>query len=207
MKPWQVDDVMTRKVVAVRQETPYRDVVDVLLRHRISAVPVTDGANVIVGVVSEADLLLKVAAQEWRDPAKRAKADGRTAGDVMTAPAVTTQASLAVAAAARRMHGAQVKRLPVADERGRLIGIVTRSDLLKVQLRSDAEIRHEVYEDVLRAVPAEETGRLRAGAEAGVVRLYGHTRLRSTAVTAAARAARIRGVVAVIDEITSESAG
>jgi CBS domain-containing protein len=210
MKLWQVDDVMTRDVVSVRKDTPYRDVVELLIECRISAVPVVDKSDQAVGVVSEADLLLKVAAVDaprsspldvWRHRGDRVKAHGRTAGDVMSAPAVTTLPSLAVSAAARKMYQAQVKRLPVVTEQGRLIGIVTRSDLLRVHLRSDANIRHEVFEEVFRGVLADDAGSLRVETRAGVVTLSGRTHLRSTAAKAVVVAEHTRGVVDVVDDI------
>jgi CBS domain-containing protein len=208
MKLWRVDEVMTKDVVAVREETPYRDVVDVLIGHRVSAVPVTDSAGHVVGVVSEADLLLKVsdvpaptifaAGRRRRD---RAKADGRVARDVMSAPAVTVLPSLSVASAARRMQREHVKRLPVEDDMGRLVGIVTRSDLLKVQLRSDAEIDADVTEEVLRKVPAADRGAVRAGTADGVVTLSGRMHFRSAADLAVALAGDVPGVVGVDNEL------
>jgi CBS-domain-containing membrane protein len=157
MKLWRVDDVMTKDVVAVQEDTPYRDVVDLLISRRVSAVPVVDRSDRVVGVVSEADLLHKVEGRRPRIIESRrsrrdhAKAAGRVARDVMSAPPVTVLPSLSVPAAARRMRRENVKRLPVENELGRLVGIVTRSDLLKIHLRSDAEIRRDV-EEVLPGV-------------------------------------------------------
>jgi CBS-domain-containing membrane protein len=211
MKLWRVDDVMTRDVVSVREDTPYRDVVELLLERRISAVPVLDESDRVAGLVSEADLLWKVAAVDAPRPgpvevrrhrSDRAKAKGHTAGDVMTAPAVTVTPALSVSAAARKLYEAHVKRLPVVTDDGRLIGIVTRSDLLRVHLRSDANIRHDVFEEVFRGVLTDEAGELRVETNSGIVKLSGRTHLRSTAAKAIGVAEHIRGVVDVIDEIS-----
>jgi CBS-domain-containing membrane protein len=208
MKLWRVDDVMTKDVVAVREDTPYRDVVDVLIGHRVSAVPVMDSVDHVVGVVSEADLLLKVSDVPasavfvtWRDRRDRRKARGRVARDVMSAPAVTVLPSLSVAAAARRMQREHVKRLPVEDGVGRLIGIVTRSDLLKVQLRSDAEIDADVTEEVLGNMPAAQRGAVRAGTTDGVVTLSGRLHFRSAADLTVALTADLPGVVGVDNQL------
>ena len=211
MKLWRVDDVMTKDVVVVREDTPYRDVVNVLIGRRVSAVPVVDRYDRVVGVVSEADLLHKVEAngdtqprlfESHRRRGERAKAAGRTAADVMTSPAVCVLPSLAVAAAARRMHSENVKRMPVEDDLGRLVGIVTRSDLLKVHLRADAEIRYEVVEEVFTRVLAIEPGKIVVSIEDGVVKLTGSTHFRSTADKARLLTRQVVGVVDVIDELT-----
>ncbi len=134
-----VRDVMTRQVVTVDRSTPYKEVVRILLEHRISAVPVLDTAGRVDGIVSEADLVEKetLRADEprevWQPPARRShrsydRAHALSAGTLMTSPAVTVAPGAGLATAARLMRGHAVKRLPVIDSRGRLVGIVTRSD-------------------------------------------------------------------------------
>jgi CBS domain-containing protein len=147
-----VKDVMTTDVVAVREVAGYKDIVAVMRQRRISALPVLDGADHLVGIVSEADLLLKeigpeAAAGHWMGRGhrrKRAKAAGVIAADLMTKPAVAIGPHESVAAAARQMHDHRVKRLPVVDNAGRLVGIVSRVDVLSVFGRPDREIRDEV---------------------------------------------------------------
>jgi CBS-domain-containing membrane protein len=135
-----VQDVMTREVVAVRGPTPFKELVRLLNKHRVTAVPVLDDTGrLVVGVVSESDLALKEVAplREAHIPAfetpkhrgERAKAASLTAAELMTAPAVTVGPEELVAAAARRMYDRRVKRLPVVDHGGALVGIVTRADL------------------------------------------------------------------------------
>jgi CBS-domain-containing membrane protein len=137
-----VQDVMTREVVAVRGPTPFKELVRLLNQHRITAMPVLDTTGrLVVGVVSESDLALKEVAplRQAHTPvfdtaqhhSDRAKAASLTAAELMTAPAVTVGPAELVAAAARRMYDRDVKRLPVVDHSGALVGIVTRADLLK----------------------------------------------------------------------------
>ena len=146
-----VKDVMTKDVVAVRDMAGYKDIVAVMRQRRISALPVLDGADHLVGIVSEADLLLKEIGQEaatghWMGGGRRerTKATGVTAADLMTKPAVAIGPRESVAAAARQMHDHRVKRLPVVDKANRLVGIVSRVDVLSVFGRPDSEIRDEV---------------------------------------------------------------
>ncbi len=211
MKLWLVQDVMTRDVVTVQKDTPYRDVVSVLVGRQVSAVPVIDGFGHVAGVVSEADLLHKVEAvgepelrifPAWRRRGDRAKAGGRTAGEVMTSPAVVVLPSLSVAAAARRMQNEQVKRFPVVDDLGRLVGVVTRGDLLKMHLRSDAEIENDVVEELRHQHPHPEPGKVWVETAGGVVRLIGRVHLRSMAEAAKSQVNQVPGVVGVIDELT-----
>lgn len=210
MKLWRVDDVMTADVVTVREDTPFRQVVDLLVGKRISAVPVVDRFGQVLGVVSEADLLHKVQTngvprprvfETLRRRGERAKARGRTAGEVMTSPAVTVHRSLAVSAAARRMDAEDVKRLPVVDDLDHLVGIVTRSDLLKVHLRPDADIRGEVVEEVLRRVMSVADGSMAVYATDGVVTLSGKVERRSVAKLAVHLARQVAGVIDVVDEL------
>lgn len=211
MKLWRVDDVMTKDVVSVREETPFRDIVDLLITRRVSAVPVVDGSGRLVGLVSEADLLHKVEAaggatsrifDAWRRRGDRTKASGRTAAEVMTSPVVTVEPSLSLAAAARRMHREHVKRLPVVDSAGCLVGIVTRSDLLKVHRRTDGEIRRDLVDLALHHVMTMKGATVQVECAAGVVTLAGRVQFRSAAELIAGLARQVPGVVDVADRIT-----
>ncbi|SCG41687.1 CBS domain-containing protein [Micromonospora coxensis] len=211
MRTWQVGDVMTRDVVTVGEETPYRQIVDTLIRRGISAVPVVDGFRRVLGVVSEADLLHKVERAGSPDERRifegrrrrtaREKADALVAKELMTAPAVTTFPGSTLPAAARLMDREAVKRLPVLDDLGRLVGIVTRSDLLRVHLRTDAEIREDVVQEVLRRVLAVRDGLVTVQVRAGEVTLDGRLDRRSAADLAVRLAGQVSGVVRVVDRI------
>jgi CBS domain-containing protein len=211
MKLWRVDDVMTRDVVSVPEDTPYRELVDLLISRRVSALPVVDRHERVTGVVSEADLVHKVEAaggasprifDGWRRRGDRAKAGGRTAAEVMTSPVVSAEASLSLAAAARRMQREHVKRLPVVDHQGHLIGIVTRSDLLKVHRRSDTEICRDVMSEALRDASATTGASVRVTCTDGVVTLSGRVFFRSVAARIAGVTRRVPGVVDVADGLT-----
>ncbi|HYN94330.1 MAG TPA: CBS domain-containing protein [Pilimelia sp.] len=211
MKLWQVGDVMTADVVSVAEKTPYRRIVDLMMQRRVSAVPVIDDFRRVVGVVSEADLLHKVElASESLTPRvfesrrhrwARSKARGAVGADLMSAPVLTVLPTTPVAAAARLMDGEQVKRLPVTDDLGRLVGIVTRGDLLKMYLRPDADIRRDVVDEVLRRVLAVEDGMVVVQVREGVVTLTG-TLDRWSATDIAVRLSRqVAGVVQVVDRL------
>ncbi|BCB91842.1 CBS domain-containing protein [Phytohabitans suffuscus] len=212
MKLWTVADVMTADVATVTEETPYRAIVDILITRQISAVPVVDDFDRVLGVVSEADLLHKIETEGHpesrrvfegrRRRATRTKATAMVARDLMTVPAVTVMPHTLIPAAARRMDAEHVKRLPVTNDLGRLVGIVTRSDLLKVHLRPDADIRRDVVDGVLRRVLAIRDGIVRVEALRGVVTLAGELDRRSSALTAVRLAQAVPGVVRVEDRLT-----
>ncbi|MEY9964155.1 CBS domain-containing protein [Streptacidiphilus sp. MAP12-16] len=156
-----VEDVMTTPVVRVAPDTGFQEIVALLAEYDITAVAVTDLQDRLVGVVSEADLLRKQASQEDPSamrPAPRPsrdgpdRAQGATARELMSSPAVCTGPRASVVAAARLMDSHRVKRLPVVADDGRLVGMVSRSDLLRVFLRGDEAIHREVVEDVLNQV-------------------------------------------------------
>jgi len=211
MKNWRVDDVMTTAVVAVSASTPYRELVDLLVEHRFSAVPVVDSFQRVTGVVSEADLLRKIEYAGETEPrlfegrrrrGDRIKGAGRTAADLMSSPAVTVPSGTSVAAAARLLDGEQVKRLPVVDDLGRLIGIVSRSDLLKVHLRPDDEIRADVESGVVRPYLLETGRDVQVEVSGGVVTLTGQVDRWSTTDIADRLTSQVPGVVDVVDELT-----
>ncbi|MEU5077394.1 CBS domain-containing protein [Streptomyces asoensis] len=203
--PHVVSDVMTRAVVTVGRDTPFKDIVRLMERGRVGALPVLEGGGRVVGIVSEADLLLK---EEFRDDlpdritqlrrlADLAKAGALTAGEVMSSPAVTVHGATTSAEAARIMARRGLKRLPVVDDEGRLEGVVARSDLLKVFLRDDEdlteEVRHEVV-DRLFPLPADH---IRVEVHEGVATLVGWVD-RAELIPVAERLARsVEGIVDV----------
>ncbi|MFF3618872.1 CBS domain-containing protein [Streptomyces sp. NPDC002467] len=133
-----VEDVMTHAVISVEHRTTFKDIVESMRQWRISALPVLSEEGRVVGVVSEADLLLKA---QGTDESRAV-----TAGQLMTVPAVTVTKDATIPGAARLMARGHFKRLPVVDGDGRLIGVVSRGDLLKIYLRPDADIAEELRE-------------------------------------------------------------
>lgn len=180
----RVRDVMTTSVVTVDRITPYKEIATLLAKHKISAVPVLILGRHVAGVVSEADLLAvedkhERAARLRREsgglhlPRHHASHWGLTAADLMTSPAVTIHPDTTLPAAARLMNSHHIKRLPVLNPDGTLLGIVSRCDLLSVFLRPDEEIAGEVREllsQILLTDPEAVTVRVRNG----IVTLTGH---------------------------------
>jgi CBS-domain-containing membrane protein len=211
--PHVVSDVMTQTVVSVGQDASFKEIVALMAQWQVSALPVTAGEGRVVGVVSEADLLPK---EEFRDgePSRpeqlrrlgdMAKAGAVTAAELMTSPAVSVHADATLAQAAREMAHHHVKRLPVVDQWGMLAGIVSRADLLKVFLRSDAEIAEEVRREVVAYLFGEDAPGLQVEVDNGVVTLTGKLE-DTTLVPVAARLARaVEGVVDVQWDVSGQT--
>jgi CBS domain-containing protein len=217
-----VADVMTREVVTATGSTPFKELVRLLHEHRVSALPVVDEDGRPLGVVSEADLLLKeerVGARpprsflaRWRRRAERAKAEASVAAELMTSPAVTIDRSATLPEAVRLMHERGVKRLAVVDEDGRLVGIVSRSDLLRVFLRPDAEIREEILRSVIGEALWLDPTAFRVEVEQGRVRLEGTLERRSLVPVLVQLVSQVDGVVGVesrlgwqVDDVAARS--
>jgi len=178
----QVRDVMTTSVITVDRITPYQEIDRLLTQHRISGVPVLMMGRKVAGVVSEADLL--AAEDERARQARLAAATGKrwrlrkrpqvglTAGTLMTAPAITIGPDATIPAAARMMNTHHLRRLPVTDEDGKLVGIVSRRDLLSVFLRPDADIAHDARQ-VLEEIPIGDPKDVMVTVRHGVVTLTG----------------------------------
>lgn len=207
--PHIVRDVMTRDVAVVGRDAAFKDIVRTLQDRQVSALPVVDGGGRVLGVVSEADLLHK---EEFRDSdpdqytqlrrlSDLAKAGSVTAGELMTRPALTVTADATLAQAARTMARARVKRLPVVDADGRLEGVVSRVDLLKVFLRGDEEIAEEVRREVVAYLFPEPGPAVRVDVLDGVVRLGGQIRDKSLVPVAARLVRAVEGVVDVVFEL------
>ncbi|MFE5191555.1 CBS domain-containing protein [Streptomyces sp. NPDC056628] len=150
-----VSDLMTTSVVKVHRDTGFKDIAKLLAEYDVTAVPVVDDEDHVVGVVSEADLLRKEAALLEPagllrpGPADRVKAEATTAEGLMSGPPVTARPQWTAVEAAQVLERHHVKRLPVVDETGRLLGLISRADLLRVFLRGDAAIREEISGEVL----------------------------------------------------------
>jgi len=206
VQKWTVRDVMTRRVVSVDRGASYRNLVDLLTEKRISALPVIDEAGHVLGVVSETDLLRKIEYHGGEEPRifdsprrrdDRRRSQGHIAADLMSAPPIVVTADTSITAAARTMNREGVKRLPVVDEHGRLIGIVTRGDLLKTHLRTDREILDDIRTGVLHPFLLEDEDSVTVAVVHGVVTLTG-TVDRWTAKELAERLTRqVAGVVDV----------
>jgi CBS domain-containing protein len=213
--PHVVDDVMTHAVVAVGRDAPFKDVVRLMEQWEVSALPVLEGEGRVVGVVSEADLLPK---EEFRDsdpdPSTQlrrlsdlTKAGAVTAGELMTAPAITVHAGSTLAQAARIMALRKVKRLPVVNDEGLLEGVISRADLLKVFLREDDDIADEVRRDIVDVLFPAPVEPVHVMVAEGVVTLTGKVR-DTTLIPVAVRLARaVEGVVDVDCHVCGDRTG
>jgi CBS domain-containing protein len=190
-----VRDVMTTGVVTVRPDTPYREIAAMFREHRVSGFPVTADDGKVIGVVSESDLLTLA---DGHHRGHRA-AGPATAGDLMTHPAVTTSPDDLVRTAARVMHSHRLQRLPVTDREGRLEGIVSRSDVLSVFRRSDAELRREITQDVIADGFFTDPARLTVTVHKGIVTLEGEPGSAVLGAGIASQVEHLEGVVAVRD--------
>lgn len=155
----RVEKIMSAAVVTVAPTAALKDVARVLLVHRISGVPVVNGDGRVLGVVSEGDFLVKASGDlgyrerpsNWLfgdDDRQALKRGAQTAADAMTRPAITIDPRATVAEAARVMVRRSVNRLPVVDD-GRLVGIVTRRDVVRAFARTDGELEQQIRTEVL----------------------------------------------------------
>jgi CBS domain-containing protein len=205
-----VQDVMVTRVISVTEGAGYKDIVTLLRRHRVSAVPVLDAAGRVTGVVSEADLLMKQTAPAlpvgavrlaWR-LRERSKASACTAAELMTSPAVTVRADADVARAARLMRDRNVRRLPVTGADGRLVGIVSRTDLLSVYERPDEQIRDEITTGVIAGRFGLDPLDFDVAVTSGIVTIAGRVESGAVALSLLAAIRNVEGAVAVRDRLT-----
>ncbi|HEV2252739.1 MAG TPA: CBS domain-containing protein, partial [Streptosporangiaceae bacterium] len=170
-----VKDIMTTDVAAVRSDAAYREMVALLRARRVSGLPVVDAEGVVVGVVSETDLLeraLERGPDRWPHRKHETTAE-LTARDLMTRPAVTTSPDEPVASVARLMSARKLRRLPVVDPQGHLAGIVCRSDVLSVFSRPDEQIRREITQDVILDGFFTDPARFTVTVKDGIVTMEG----------------------------------
>lgn len=204
MKRWQVSNVMTTEVVAVREDAPVEEVLDILRARRFKAVPVVDDGLRVVGMVSRADLRPMPTQPgqpaAWRSthgPAAAAKV-----GELMGVPAWTVAVDESLSVAAKRMYARRVTQLPVTGEAGRLVGIVSSTDLLRVFGRPDPAIRSDVIEQVLREAMGIDPERVHVVVRDGVVTLAGQMARRSMVTSVGRLAYTVPGVVSVLNRLS-----
>jgi CBS domain-containing protein len=209
-----VKDVMSTHVIAVRRNASYKEMASMLRDQRVSAFPVIDDDSKVIGVVSESDLLVKEALTGGAHPTLqslpwqrvRSQVNGVTAADLMSKPAVTIGPDDAVRTAARLMFSRRIKRLPVVDKDGRLIGIVTRSDVLSVYRRADEDIRREVTQDVILASYLCDPAKFTVTVVNGIVTIEGTPETARAGHDIIDSIGHTEGVVAVRDRLTYPAA-
>jgi CBS domain-containing protein len=204
-----VRDVMSTHVIAVRQSAPYKEMAAILHEQRVSAFPVIDDDNKVIGVVSEADLLTKEALEGTvprtllsRPERVRKQTNALTAADLMTWPPVTIGADEPVTHAARLMFDQRVKRLPVTSDDGTLIGLVSRSDVLSVYSRPDVEIQHQVAKELIVGTFLCDPDRFTVTVNDGIVTIKGTPESTMAGLDIIDAARHTEGVVAVRDRLS-----
>ena len=203
-----VKDIMTTRVISVGKDATFRDMAAALREYRISAFPVVDADRKVIGVVSEADMLNKAALADEEGVISgilhrrdQAKARGVTAGDLMTTAVVAVRPEDTVEHAARLMYDRGVKRLPVTDESGRLVGIISRADVLSVFDRTDAAISHEITSDVIRGEFLKDPSAIHVTVMDGIVTLTGRPETSEIGRDIVRQVRHVPGVVAVRDRL------
>jgi CBS domain-containing protein len=206
-----VRDVMSTHVIAARQNATYKELATMLHERRVSAFPVIDDDNKVIGVVSETDLLTKEALdgtvprtlQTMTRQRVRSQVNGVTAAELMTRPPVTIGPDEPVSHAARLMFNMRVKRLVVINDDGTLVGIVTRSDVLQVYNRPDSEIAHAITEDLILGTFLCDPGRFTVTVKDGIVTVAGRPETAQVGRDIIDAVRHLEGVVAVRDRLSS----
>jgi len=201
----RVKDIMTTHFVAVRPDAPYREMIAALRAYRVSGLPVIDAEGIVVGVVSETDLLTRRAMAGrpgWLPRRGHVAAAELTASDLMTEPAVTTSPDELVSSVARLMSSRKLRRLPVVDRHGHLVGIVCRSDVLSVFSRPDEDIRREITQDVILDGFFTDPARFAVTVKDGIVTLAGSPGGVVLGASIVDQVRHVEGVVAVRDRFT-----
>jgi CBS-domain-containing membrane protein len=175
----RVSDLMTPEPVATHPDAPLKDAARKMTEHRISGLPVTDSDNHVVGILTESDFvdlaragggapgLLDVLFVDHK------QAGPMTVSDIMTRKVVTIGPDASHVEAARVLHRKRIKRLPVVDDEGRLLGVISRADLLRIYSRSDEEIRDLIVDRILAKVMAVDPAMVEIRVEDGFVFLGG----------------------------------
>ena len=209
----RVRDVMTTLVVSFDRKDPIHEAAVRLARNSVSGGPVLEDGKVI-GIVSEADLIAAAMPPAPVDRGAsvldaltvvgtarpRAHHHGKTVGDVMSPFVVDIGPDEPIWAAALKMEGKGVKRLPVVEEDGTLLGIISRADLVTALARRDADIAQDVSE-AIADVGEEYISGINVRCHEGVVTLSGKVDRRTTAGIAVRLARRVMGVVEVVDRL------
>ena len=204
-----VGDVMTARVHVATPVTPFKILVRLIEENKVSAIPIVDQQGIPLGIVSEADLLLKERRQELegatnllhfrRQARDRAKAEGMVASALMTSPPLSIAADATLTEAARLMQERNVRRLIVVDKNGRIAGIVSRSDLLQVFLRNDEDLREEIVTNVVPSIILDQPEDVGVEVSYNVVTLHGEVDRKSDSEILERLISEVDGVVQVLN--------
>jgi CBS domain-containing protein len=208
----QVKNVMTKRVISVGPRTPLKEVARLLVSKRVSGLPVVDEDGSVLGVVSEGDILVKERGRPGRGSLldhlfevnghEAGKHEARDAADAMTSPAITIRPERPIAEAAAMMLDRCVNRLPVVDHHGKLLGIVTRADLVRAFVREDDAIEQEIRDDVILRTLWNTPERFRIDVVGGEVTIEGEVHDAESAELLARFIERVPGVVGIRSRVT-----
>jgi CBS domain-containing protein len=207
MKKATVADVMTRRVITAGEDIPFKEIARLMAENGVRGLPVMGDDDQVVGVVSEEDLLEALdgghSHLEWLTDGRRGDLSGDVdAGKLMSREVVSIGPDQEVDEAARIMLRNGVTRLPVLDEAGRLVGIVTRTDLLRRYLRSDEAISHDISEGVILETMWMDPSTIRVTVEEGVATLEGRVETKSTKELLVELVRRVDGVIGLEDRLS-----
>ncbi len=191
----KVVDLMSTDVIAVTPETGIREAARLMFRNRVSGLPVVDEARRLVGIITEADFL-RLEVERAEKPS-----DVEHVSDVMSTGVVTIGPEATLYEAAKTMATQDVKRLPVVDDEGRLLGVISRSDVVSVFTRPDDVIEDEIKEDLVRRVLFVDPDAIEVSVHNGVVTLSGEIGTRTEARLLEELTRRLDGVMRVANEL------
>ena len=210
MKKTLVEEVMTKKVVFAREDTPFKEIAGLMAEYRVSGLPVLDDEDKLVGIVSEGDLLEAEDERAPTSPLVRliegrwlGNGDDLRARDVMIGDVVTVRPTDGIDSAARLLLRYGIKRVPVVDSDGHVLGIVSRTDVLRPYLRRDEDIRREIEEDVILDTMWIDPSTIEVTVDRGVVTLEGEVETKSTRHVLERLVHNVAGVIGIRNRLAS----
>ena len=208
----EVRDIMTTDPISVRGDTLLKEAARIMVRHKVSGLPVIDSDGRLKGIVTEADFLRREASRDR--PSRLSLLDAlfgdaaestpvaETVAEVMTEKVVTIAPSAVIGEAARLMASRNVKRLPVIGDDGTVHGIISRADIVNAFTKPDDVIEDEVSEDLIRRLLFLDPETVEVTVADGVVHLSGELENRTEVHLLEALTLRIAGVVKVESDLT-----
>ena len=208
----KVRDIMTTDPISVREDTLLKEAARMMVRHKVSGLPVIDHTGHLVGIVTEGDFLRQAASRDRSDRMSLLDAlfgdagpsgpVAETVGEVMTEKVITISPEAALGEAARLMAGRGIKRLPVIDDDGKLGGIISRADIVNAFTKPDDVVEDEVREDIIRRLLFLDPDIVDVSVADGVVHLSGELEHRTEVHLLEELTRRIAGVVKVESDLT-----
>lgn len=201
-----VQEVMTTDVVTIRDTAPLKEAARQMVEAGVGGLPVLDQDGAMVGIISEADFLKREAASAGRFRLlgallrKQEVPEADTVGEAMSRGPKTIGPDAELGEAARRMVRHSVKRLPVVDRGGALVGIVSRADVMEAFARADGRIADEINDDIVDRILGLDPAAVSLSVQDGVVRLAGSTPTWTDRRTLVELAKRVDGVIRVDSE-------